>query len=140
MDNASAPVLHGRFDFLDTHHRGVARGGHGQRTVRRTVFHRRLRSLAFEEALGHARGETVAATHTVVDLEVVTLHRFVDMAVVPENRRPVVEGGNGVSFRHSRRARSPRSSCSRKALRRVRRRKIRRRERDKQLGPRCARR
>ena len=90
MTRAPLPFITASTSFT-LHHGGVARRGHGQRAMRRAVLHRRLRTLAFQEAVGEAGGEAVAAADAVVDLQVLAHHRLVELAARVEDRRPVVE-------------------------------------------------
>src|SRR6188474_3859225 len=78
-NDARPLALHDGLDFLDVDHRGVAWCGHRKRAMRRAVFDCRLRPLAFHEAVREARGETIAAAHAVIDLEVFAHHRLVEV-------------------------------------------------------------
>jgi hypothetical protein len=60
----------GKFEHLGFGgHGGVARGGHGQRAVRRAVLHRGLKGLAGQQPIDQARRERVTAADAVQDLQ-----------------------------------------------------------------------
>ena len=68
----------------------VAGRGGSQRTVGRAVFHGFLRVVEFEETELQAAGETVAAADAVENFQFGIFAAFEELAVVPENRAPVV--------------------------------------------------
>ena len=74
-------------------HRGVARRRHRQRAVRRAVVDRLLGVVEGHEAVDEPGGKRVPAADAVVDLEAGTLRREAEPALVPAERRPVVDRG-----------------------------------------------
>src|ERR1051326_7796430 len=71
-------------------HARVAGRRHRQRAVRGAAFDGPLRAAIREEAVDQARCERIAAADPVHDLEIDTRRRFVERAVVPRDRAPVV--------------------------------------------------
>ena len=49
--DASPRALHDLLNFFQSCHGGISRGGHGQRAMSRSAFHRPLRTLAGEKAI-----------------------------------------------------------------------------------------
>ncbi len=88
--NPGATAAESFFHFLPRGHARVAGRGRGKRAVRRAVFDGLLRVVEFEETKLQAAGETVAATDAVEDFQAGILAAFVELAVVPEDRAPVV--------------------------------------------------
>ena len=96
--NARASALHHPLHLRQGHHRGIARRGHGQSAVSRAALDRVLWTLVGEKAVDEPGGERVASSHPVEDLQVLAPLRLVELAFVPADGSPVVEGrGLGVA-------------------------------------------
>src|SRR6266540_293613 len=91
--DTGGPTFHHPLDFGERGHARVARRRHRQRAVRGAALDGPLRAAIREEAVDQPRGKRVAAADAVEDLEIGARCGFVEIAVAPGDRAPVVARG-----------------------------------------------
>ena len=104
--DASAGATHYRGDFFQRQHAGVAAGRLGESAVGGAEVDSAVSAEVIEEAVDQAGGKAVAAADAVLDLQLLVLAALVELAVIVQDGRPVVDqagkGPRGGSCRRRR--------------------------------------
>src|SRR5690625_4891827 len=79
------------FDFRFRGHRSIARRRLRQRSVRGTIFDRFCRITMLQESVDQTGCKAIATTDAVENLEVFPISRFIELAVRPADRAPIVD-------------------------------------------------
>src|SRR5262245_19746870 len=91
--HSCSPAFHHFLYLGKRHHRRVPGSSHCKCAVRRAAFHSPLRTLSCQEAIDQSRGERIASTHTIEDLEVFPRRGLKELSLAVTHRSPVIARG-----------------------------------------------
>src|ERR1700692_1525834 len=94
-DDSGSRAFHYVKNFVEGRHGGIARCGHGQRSMSGTAFDGPLRVLTREKAINQTGGEGITAANTIENLEVFAIRGLIEIAIVVANSSPIISRRGG---------------------------------------------